>query len=221
MIADITIPPFTTLLLILGAILIVLALSGQISIKEAVVGIPQRGLRILAGLIGVGLIGVAVWMYARPASTAQTTTLNSPAGTPTAGPPVTAANTPAIPYDQLAGTWKVIEKVRPEHGGWEIFWTYDAKVLGTSLTMEGKKTRVNDAGSTRERDLTADEKGTVSVFSLALNGPAAIGTFEERDSHGEIIHGNLRIQFARDLRSFSGSSLEGDAEVSALIGTKH
>ncbi|MEA3082283.1 MAG: hypothetical protein QOD54_1989 [Sphingomonadales bacterium] len=220
MIADITIPPFTTLLLILGAILVVLSLSGQITIKEAVVGIPQRGLRILAGLIGIGLIGAAVWMYARPASSPQTTTLNSPPGTPAAGPPVTGVNNPAIPYDQLAGTWKVIEKVRQEHGGEEIFWTYDAKVLGTSMTMEGKKTRVNDAGSTKERELTADDKGTVSVFSLALNGAAAIGTFEERDSHGDIIHGNLRIQFARDLRSFSGASLEGDAEASGLIGTK-
>jgi hypothetical protein len=219
MIADISLPPFTTLLLILGAVLVVLSLSGQITIREAVVGIPQRGLRILAGLIGVGLIGIAVWMYALPAN--QTASSNGPTSTPAVSAPVIGANALAIPYDQLAGTWKVIEKVRPEQGGYEIFWTYDSKILGTSVTMEGKKTRVNDPGSTRERELTADEKGTVSVYSLALNGPAAIGTFEERDSHGEIIHGNLRIQFARDLKTFSGSCLEGDTEVSGIIGTKH
>ena len=40
MIADV-IPPFPTLLLILGAVLTLLGLTGQITIKEATMGIPR------------------------------------------------------------------------------------------------------------------------------------------------------------------------------------
>jgi hypothetical protein len=216
-IADISLPPFTTILLIIGTLLIVLALAGQITIKEATVGIPQRGLRWLAGVIGAGLIGLAVCLFA-PALISHTPSTNaSPA--PAASPSIPSATIPVTRYRELAGKWSVTEKVRPEYGGYEIVWIYDAVVLGSQVTMQGKKSVVNEPSSAQEKELTPDEKGTVSVYTFVLAGLQGEGSFEEKDSHGLVTRGDLKLEFAPSLVSFTGTEGSG-ANVSSLMGSK-
>jgi hypothetical protein len=135
MIADISLPPFTTLLLILGALLVVLALAGQITVKEATIGIPQPFLRWLAGIIGAGLIGVAVWLFG-PAFTSHGIQSTSSTPTPSVSASVAA---PSVPISRMNGKWSVTEKVRPEYGGYEILWAYDAVVLALRSRCEAKK----------------------------------------------------------------------------------
>jgi len=110
----------------------------------------------------------------------------------------------------------VIEKVRPEHGGWEIIWLYDATVLGNQLTMQGRKTVVNEPSSTQEKELTADEKATVSIYTLLLTGLEGEGTSEEKDSHGFVNRSDVKVSFAPDLMSFTGT----EGNVSALAGSR-
>src|SRR5258707_15709338 len=60
MIAD-AIPPYTTVLFIFGALLTLLAFAGQITIREARVGIDKITLRFLAGIVGGCLIVASLW----------------------------------------------------------------------------------------------------------------------------------------------------------------
>jgi hypothetical protein len=216
MIADISLPPFTTLLLILGALLVVVALAGKITIKEAAVGIDQPYLRCLAGIIGAGLIGVAVWLFA-PALGSHAIESKNPSPTSAVSPSVSA---PAVPLTRANGKWSVTEKVRPEYGGYEIVWTYDAVVLGSQLTMQGKKKIVRQPSSSEDAKLSADEKATVSVFTLDVTGLNAEGTYDETDSHNAHNRGTLKIHFSDRLESFSGVSQAGGSDVSTLMGSK-
>jgi len=216
--ADISLPPFTTILLMLGALLVVLALAGQITIKQLRVGIQERVLRIVAGIIGSGLICAAVWLAFGPAGKAPSSTSVSNE-TRTVSSPLTQGTIPVERYKDLVGKWSVTEKVRPEYGGYEIIWSYDAFVQGNQITMTGKKTFVNERdepGQTKTRDLTDDEKATVSVCTIILAGFQGEGTFEEKSPH-ETIRGNLKIRFSDNLMSFSGTAGE---DVSTIIGSK-
>jgi hypothetical protein len=215
-IADISIPPFTTILLIVGALLIVLALSGQITIQKATVGIPQRSLRLLAGIIGAALVSAALWLVLAPASVPLLS--HSPTQSPAASPPgpVPSASIPVSRYGELKGKWVVTEKVGIDYGGYEIIWAYDATVFGNQLTMTGKKVVVNEPHEPQEKKLSPDEKATVSIFTLVLTGQESEGTFEEKDSHGLITRGDLKINFSQNLMSFTGTA----ANVSTLIGSK-
>ena len=216
MIADISLPPFTTLLLILGALLVVLALAGQITVKEATIGIPQPYLRWLAGIIGAGLIGVAVWLFG-PAFTSHGIQSTNSTPTPSVSASVTA---PSVPIARINGKWSVTEKVRLEYGAYEIVWAYDAVVLGTQVTMQGKKKIVRQPSSSDDSKLSADEKATVSVFVLDVTGLNAEGTYDETDSQGVHNRGTVKIRLSEKLESFSGSTQSGGSDISALMGSK-
>lgn len=212
--AEITLPPFPTSVLIFGALLTVLALSGQITIREARVGISDARLRFVAGLIGAVLIGISVWLFFTPALTSppalSANSAAAPAGTPLAQP----RNIPIERYRDLSGKWMVIENVRPEHGGYEITWNYEATVLGSLLTMQGKKTLIDG------HKPTVSEKATVSVYTLTLGGLEVEGTSDERNANGAILRSTLKIHFAENLMSFSGTLQSGGADISTLNGNK-
>jgi len=215
--ADISIPPFTTILLILGAVLILLSLAGQITVKQLTVGISQRGLRILAGIIGVGLIAVAVWLFVAPAPNPHNSLSSVASPAPVVAATPTQKNIPLESYDKLRGKWEIIETVVPPYGNYEIVWNYNASVLGNRLTMQGNKTKVNEPGNVRP--LRPDEKATVSVYTLDLNGLEAEGTANEKDPNGVIVS-NVKIRFSEDLKSLSGTFQTGGSQVSTLMGSK-
>jgi hypothetical protein len=216
MIADLTLPPFTTILLIVGTLLMVLALAGQITVKQLTVGISQRSLRMLAGIIGAGFVGIAVWLFVFP--TATISGLPSNIGSPT--PPVALRPQKIVPlerYNELSGSWEIVETVIPPNGNYEIIWSYKASVLGNRLTMEGRKTAINEPG--RVRPLRADEKATISIYTLDLNGFEGEGSASERDPNGVIIS-NVKVHFSDDLKSLSGSFETGGSQISTLMGSK-
>ncbi len=200
----------------LGALLVVLALAGQITIKQLRVGIQERVLRILAGIIGGSLICAAIWLAFRPTDKVPSSSVSPSNETRTVSVSPTQRAIPVERYSDLAGKWSVTEKVRPEYGGYEIIWSYDAFVQGNQVTMTGKKTLVYELGQTKMRDLTDDEKATVSVCTLILAGFQGEGTFDEKNPH-ETIRGNLKIRFSDNLMSFNGTAGE---DVSTIIGSK-
>lgn len=159
------VPPFPTLLLIIGSVLILLALAGQITIKEATVGIPQHSLRVIAGIIGLALVVMAL------------TRNSSPSSSPTPSSVAVEGNAqdeiPMDRYQELAGKWVIWEKVDEADGGYEIVWNYDASVMGNRLTMSGKKVAVNEKQGPRKP--RTDEKSTTSVYTLDLKGLEAVG----------------------------------------------
>jgi hypothetical protein len=215
MIADLSLPPFTTLLLILGALLVLVALAGKITIKEAAIGIDQPYLRCLAGILGAAFIGVAVWLFA-PAIASHAVESKSQAATPSVS---ASTNAPAVPLSRANGKWSVTEKVHPDFGGYEIVWTYDAVVLGTQITMQGKKKIVRQPNSSEDTKLSVDEKATVSVFTLDVTGLSAEGTYDETD-HKEHNRGTLKIHFSDRFESFSGVTQSGGSNISTLMGSK-
>jgi hypothetical protein len=116
--------------------------------------------------------------------------------------------------DAISGKWVVIEKVKPEQGGWEIIWEFTANVSEKSLTLKGHKTRVNGKEPTR------GEKKAVSIFNLTLDGVKAEGTFEETNYRNETLRGNIKMMFAGDFMSLSGRVFQGDEEVGTFTGNK-
>ena len=207
MIAEASLPPFSTTLFLFGALLMLLSLAGQVTIKEAKVGIREKRLRLIAGVIGFVLISVSLWVAFAPPNISQST----PTATTTPSP-LTPRQSPQ--YKELAGRWTVWEQVSADLGGYEIIWSYDATVLGNTLSMQGKKISIKDMPPTES------EKAAVSVYSLTLNGNAAEGTSDEKNSRNEVLHAILKLQFADNLQSFSGTLRMGGKDVSTLVGTK-
>jgi hypothetical protein len=220
MIADITLPPFPTSLMIFGSFLFLLGLAGQITIKEARVGIREGKLRIVAALAGGAIIGVSIWLFFAPGRGPTTAANQTPSPTVTSLPQ--HSTIPIERYKELKGNWMVIEKVDAKYGGWEIIWDYKATVLGGMVTMQGKKTRVNDPDSVNKkaRELDADEQATVSVYTLTLQGLDAEGTADERIADGPVLKSTLKIRFDENFASFSGSLMSGGSDVSSLLGSK-
>ena len=177
---------------------------------------------MLAGIIGVGLIALAIRIlgFASP-TTSEHTSSTSPG--PTAAVPSPAAvqqqNIPAERYKELAGTWSVTEKVQPKFGGYEIIWTYKAEVVGRQLTLHGKKTVVNEPGQAQLRKLTPEEKHTDSLCILFLTGLQAEGSFEET-SPTEKIAGTVKLHLSEDLHSFAGTAETGGEETSTFMGAR-
>jgi len=64
--AEVQIPPFATVLLLVGAVLILVALAGKITIKEAHLGISRASLRCAAGVIGGVFVIASVWLFLAP-----------------------------------------------------------------------------------------------------------------------------------------------------------
>jgi hypothetical protein len=220
MIAEITLPPFPTTLMIIGFFLFLLGLAGQITIKEARVGLPEGRMRIVAALAGLAIIGISVWLFFAPGRGPTTANTQTPSPAPTSAPQ--HSNIPIERYKELKGNWMVIEKVDPKYGGWEIIWDYKATVLGAMLTMGGKKTKVNDPDSVnvKARELDADEKATVCVYTLTLQGLDAEGTSEERIGDGPVLKSTLKLHFDDNFSSFSGSLMSGGSDVSSLMGSR-
>jgi hypothetical protein len=94
-----------------------------------------------------------------------------------------------LDYSSVSGTWLVVEKVKPEQGGWEIVWLYDAIVRDDTLEMKGRKTRVDS------KEPTSGEKMALSIFNLSLKGLKAEGKFEEENYRGEILRGDIKMIF--------------------------
>jgi len=206
------VPPFPTLLLIIGAILILLALAGKITIKEATVGIPQRGLRVIAGIIGTALIVVALSRSSSP------TLQPSPSPTPSLVDAGKAQDEiPMERYQELGGKWVVWEKVDEADGGYEIVWNYDASVMGNQLTMSGKKVAVNE--KTGPRKPRTDEEATSSVYTLNLKGLEALGQATEKDRYGTT-PAKLQVTFAKNLKTFSGRLSTSETGFSSVNGSK-
>jgi hypothetical protein len=86
--------------------------------------------------------------------------------------------------------------------------------------MQGKKTIVRQPSSSEDSQLSADEKATVSVFTLDVTGLNAEGTYDETDSHNVHNRGSLKIHFSDRLETFSGATQSGGSDISALMGTK-
>jgi hypothetical protein len=117
-------------------------------------------------------------------------------------------------HNLIAGDWIVIEKVKPEQGGYNIIWLYTATVRSNILTMEGRKTRVND------KEPTSGEKDALSVFRLVLDELKAGGKFEEKNYRDEILQGNIEMFFDSDLTSLHGSVFQGGKEIATFTGSK-
>jgi hypothetical protein len=217
MIADIALPPFTTILLALGALLILLGLTGRITLKQVNLGISQLSLRVLSGIIGAGLIGIAIWLFVFPVASSQSSSPGSTSPTPGATALSVGKTIPLERYNELTGKWEIIETVVPPYGDYEIIWSYEASVLGNRLTMQGKKQRINERQSVRP--LRADEKGTVSIYTLDLVGLEAEGKASEKDQNGVIVS-TVKIHFSEDLKSLSGTFQTGGSQVSTLMGSR-
>jgi hypothetical protein len=211
MIAD-AIPPYATVLFIFGALLTLLAFAGQITIREARVGIDKITLRFLAGIVGGCLIVGSLWL----GEPARLSTENSNKETPSRlqSPALKVSNVPVERYADLKGKWVIAERVRKEDGGYEIIWSYDATILGNVLTMQGRKTSINDKKPTKS------EEAAVSVYAVALNGLHGEGTANEKNSRGEILRTTLTIDLAENFMSFSGSLRSGATEVSKITANK-
>jgi hypothetical protein len=96
---------------------------------------------IVAGVVAILTRGTSPWWWDKLVSPSR----NPPSSllTPTSLPPASTPTQTAIRYDSISGNWVVIEKVKPEQGGWEIIWAFTADVYETSLTLRGNKKRVN------------------------------------------------------------------------------
>jgi len=206
MIADIPIPPFPTALLVVGSLLILLGLAGQVTIKEARIGVNTRWTRLLTGIIGGCLIVVSIWM--------DFTLLPNvaPNATPTPTPPTEII--PLAAYRTLIGKWYVVEKVEPDYGNWEIYWQYEADVSNDQITMLGKKTLVNN------KHPDWNEKGALSTIKLKLKNFRADGYADETDASHQWTHSDIALQLSNDLLTFNGTCKIGGVTISTLIGTK-
>jgi hypothetical protein len=137
------------------------------------------------------------------------------APTPSLQPsPSIDANSSPMEYRSLEGKWLVVEKTKPEHGNLEIIWEYDAKVSNKVLVMRGRKTRVNG------REPSKGESIVVSTYRIDIEDFNAKGEFEETNYRKEILHGLVKISFAKNLKSFNGTSYQGNQEIASMTGNK-
>jgi hypothetical protein len=120
----------------------------------------------------------------------------------------------ALEYNMIAGDWVMVENVKPEDGGYNIIWSYNATLQNGILTMRGRKTQVNN------KEPTWGEKKALSIFRLTLDGFKAKGKFEEEDYKHEILQGNVEIIFDADLLSLRGSVLREGKEIATFTGSK-
>lgn len=180
------------------------------------------------GLLVIFIIAVAtsIWgLFARKNASTETrapTSVSLPSSSPSVPVPAQLSPRPNVPterYAELKGKWLIREQVLPNFGGEEITWNYEGTVLGNQLTMTGRKIAVVEAGSNPKRELQPDEKATISIYTLTLQGLEAGGTSDEKDPQGHI-YSTLKIQFSENLQSLSGNLETGGRQVSTLYGSK-
>lgn len=115
---------------------------------------------------------------------------------------------------KVEGTWRVVEKVAADHGGWRIVWTYQSSLIDGKLVLVGRKVLVNEKAPTR------GELAAVSRLSFSAGTAKAVGEAEEVNYRGERLVYRLEVVFDESWHSFSVRSFQGEEMMSTLTGSK-
>lgn len=140
-------------------------------------------------------------------------------------PPITSSNqaafakAAAISYAGMAGRWKIVEKVPASstETGYDIEWTYDAKVNGNTVVLVGKKTLVAGKPPTR------GELQATSTLSMSFQDRFGQGLAEEVNFRGERLPGTLRATLSQDSLSIVATvtyQLPTIIQTVEMVGTK-
>ena len=119
-----------------------------------------------------------------------------------------------LDYSLMEGKRLVVERFKLEQGGWEIIWEYEAKVSNRILTMRGRKTRINGQSPSE------GETMAISTYKMTLENLNAEGELEETNYRNEVLHGLVKIIFAKNLKSFNGNVYQGNQEIANITGSK-
>ncbi len=119
----------------------------------------------------------------------------------------------------MAGKWRIVEKVPASRSekGFDIEWTYEAKVTGNMVVLVGKKTLVGGKAPTR------GELQATSTLSVSFQDRFGQGLAEEVNFRGERLSGTLRATLSQDSRSIVGTAtfqLPTIIQTSEMVGTK-
>jgi hypothetical protein len=169
-------------------------------------------------VVGVGICGVLIGLVYTVYDHHFKSDASDP--TPSLQPNSSPGNQPtsslsSLPeYRSLEGKWLIVEKVKPEHGNWDVIWEYDAKVSNKVLMMRGRKTRVNG------REPSKGEIMAISTYRMDIEDFNAKGDFEETNYRKEILRGLVKISFAKNLKSFNGTLYQGNQEIASMTGNK-
>lgn len=119
-----------------------------------------------------------------------------------------------ISSDKAVGTWRVLEKVRPEKGGYEIVWNYTATLSKGAILFEGRKVLVNNKSPTK-----GDARARSCIYMLAesLNFE---GDVDEVNHKGDHLKSTMKFFFDHSFQSFSAQNFENGVMVSELTGSK-
>ena len=151
---------------------------------------------LITALYSTGVIGSKDNSNAiPPANTAVTL-----ASAPTAS---VSPNADSDRYKTLIGRWEVIEKQRPQFGGAEITWLFEAAIDANVLTLTGKISAIDG-----NNNLSAKERGIRSTYVTTLMGLTGMGEFKKTkegvttsypatigfEGDPPILHGTLNIK---------------------------
>jgi hypothetical protein len=114
------------------------------------------------------------------------------------------------------GDWKIIEKLKLKQDSSEIDWKYKASIINTTtLSMEGKKVKVDNKKITRE------EESVTSVYKLTFKDNNAEGKYTESNAKKSDLSGTVKLTFSDTFTSFEGSTYDNSGrEVSTIRGSK-
>jgi len=138
-------------------------------------------------------------------------TLLSSAGIETG---TTLLGTGRVSSDKAVGTWQVLEKVRPEKGGYEIVWTYTATLSEGVILFEGRKVLVNNKSPTKG---DAQTRSHIHMLAESLNFE---GDVDEVNHKGNHLKSRMKFFFDHSFQSFSAKNFENGVMVSELTGSK-
>lgn len=106
------------------------------------------------------------------------------------------------------------ETIKMESSKLEIVWRLNAVVNGRTLTLRGRKYRVNGEVP------TSSEKQALLIFRLSLDRLQAKGVFEETNYKNETLQGMINIIFSEKSTSFRGSVFQEGKVIGTLLGKR-
>ncbi len=119
-----------------------------------------------------------------------------------------------VSSDKAVGTWRVVEKVRPEKGGYEIVWDYTATLSEGAILFEGRKVLVNNKNPTKGE---AQARTRINVLAGSIN---VEGDVDEVNHKGDHLKSTMKVFFNPSFQAFSAQNFEDGVMVSELTGTK-
>jgi hypothetical protein len=119
-----------------------------------------------------------------------------------------------VSFDKADGTWRVVEKVRPEKGGYEIVWDYTATLSEGAILFEGRKVLVNNKTPTKGE---AEARSRIKVLAGSINFE---GEVDEVNHKGDHLKSTMKLFFNPSFQAFSAQNFEDGVMVSELTGTK-